>query len=114
MFWLWSRRDCHGAASRHRAHRPAEGRREETDLVWFLLGVIVLTTVGYFIFLKLAKFPTEVWYYLVWMAVMAVALDALLARAARLAWLRVTLCLDRCGCGRSHVSAPPGSACKCA
>ncbi len=93
LFWLWIGALVLALAAAIALIARRKDDSEETDLAWFLLGVMVLTTVGYFIFLKLAKFPTEVWYYLVWMSVMAVAIDALVARTARANWLRGALCL---------------------
>lgn len=62
--------------------------RDHSEVAWFLLTVILATTSAYYIFLKLLKFPTETWYYLVWMGVMAVAVDALIARMVRDGWAR--------------------------
>ncbi len=76
-----------GVLSISRRQQPSPGV-QDADLAWFCLVLMLTTTVSYYIFLKIAKFPTETWYYLVWMAVMAVAADALLARAMRTRWSR--------------------------
>ena len=69
------------------------GEAKETERTWFLLSVMVTTTAAYYIFLKLAQFPTEVWYYLLWMAIMAVAIDGLVAGIARGRRARIGLSL---------------------
>lgn len=71
--------------------RDRQHNEDDADLEWFLLAVMIATTVAYYIFLKLAKFPTETWYYLVWMALIAVAIDGLIARAAANSWRRAVL-----------------------
>src|SRR5207248_1468872 len=65
------------------AEKKTSLSNEDRDAAWFLVTVIVATTGAYFIFLKLLRFPTEVWYYLAWMGVVAVAIEALLARIIR-------------------------------
>ncbi|HMJ06245.1 MAG TPA: hypothetical protein VK474_08310, partial [Chthoniobacterales bacterium] len=90
MFWLWV--GLLGVAllvAVISMRRPAAA--QETDVTWFLLGVMIFTTAAYYLFLKLAQFPTEVWYYLLWMAVMAVAIDGLIVRFARTPWPRAAL-----------------------
>ncbi len=71
-------------------------RRDGNDssLSVFLVLVMASVTIAYYLFLKLAKFPTEVWYYLLWMAIMAVAIDAMIARVARRVWARATLIIS--------------------
>ena len=61
--------------------RKSEAERAATQLTIYLTGTAILTTVGYFAFLKVTKFPTEEWYYLLWMTVTALALDVLISRA---------------------------------
>jgi hypothetical protein len=86
MFWIWAILFLAAVvmgclllpATKNRP--PAE---TESELAWFLLTIMLATAIAYYVFLKLLKFPTEVWYYLVWMGVMAVAIDALLARMMR-------------------------------
>jgi len=68
--------------------KQRKGLDDDREVAWFLLTVIVAVTIAYYIFLTLLKFPTETWYYLVWMGVMAVAIDALLARIVRNGWAR--------------------------
>jgi hypothetical protein len=86
--WLWA---IFGLAGILAAFRILLGQRdspkeESSDLVWFLLITIAATTVSYYVFLKILHFPTEPWYYLAWMAIAAVTVDALLARASRNHW----------------------------
>ena len=71
----------------------AKRERDATDappreVACFHLTLIVGVSVAYYLFLTKMKFPSEVWYYLVWMALVAVAVDALIARAFRNSWLR--------------------------
>ena len=85
MPWLW------GAAiavfvvvavrSAFRQQRGESGRGAELSI--YLLGTVIGTTVGYYLFLKVTRFPTEEWYYLLWMGVAAVAIDARLITAWR-------------------------------
>jgi hypothetical protein len=82
MFWLWAALLATAVAAgcillfRKNEDDPTPDR----DAAWFLITVIVATTVAYYIFLRLLRFPTEVWYYLAWMGVVAVAIDALVSR----------------------------------
>ncbi len=81
------------------------GREKEGALAAFLLCVMLSTSGGYYLFLKLAKFPTEVWYYLPWMAVIAVATDCLIAQATRSARLRaIAALLTLAGAGLLYAS----------
>jgi hypothetical protein len=57
------------------------------DLGVFLFATFAATTLSYYLFLKILHFQTETWYYLVWMAIAAVAIDALLSRALRDYWV---------------------------
>ena len=91
MFWLWAAllsaaivAGCILLVGRKRP--PAD--IEDREVACFLLTIMVAITVGYYVFLKVTKFPTETWYYLVWMGVIAVAVDALIARAVRDGWGR--------------------------
>ena len=62
--------------------RRADSRRE-TELSLFLLVTVTTVTVAYYAFVKVTKFPTEEWYYLLWMATTAIAVDALIRCSAR-------------------------------
>jgi hypothetical protein len=92
VLWLWA--GLAGAAiiaagvilTRRKADLPNDTNR---DAASFLLISAFGTIAIYYLFLKILKFPTEVWYYLVGLAVIAVAIDALLARALRNGWTRV-------------------------
>jgi hypothetical protein len=92
MFWLWAALlaaaivvGCIFVLSKNN-----ESIAADRDAAWFLIAVIAAATIAYYIFLTFLKFPTEVWYYLAWMAVVAVAIDALLFRIARSDRGRVT------------------------
>lgn len=93
MIWLWGGSLALAIVSGILliAWRGRERGEREADLALYLLTAIAATTAAYYLFLKLAQFPSETWYYLVWMAVMAVALDALVARAARTGRSRLIL-----------------------
>jgi hypothetical protein len=69
MLWLWAAAILLAVASVRRDTRSQ-----------FLALTIAGTTAASFLFLKLTRFPTEVWYYLVWMGITAVAVDALITR----------------------------------
>jgi len=92
MFWLWA--VLLGAAIAAGCifllSKNNEDASADRDAAWFLIAAIVAVTIAYYVFLTLLKFPTEVWYYLAWMAVVAVALDALLSRIARSDQARLT------------------------
>src|SRR5207244_951763 len=93
MFWLWmvllSVAIITGCVLLiKRTQRPADD--EDKDIACFCLTIIVAITMAYYVFLRLLSFPTETWYYLVWMALIAVSIDALVARAARSGWGRIT------------------------
>lgn len=92
MFWLWAvllvGAIVIGCAGLLPGKKKASVRGDDSDLACFLLTIMVAITVAYYIFLKLLKFPTETWYYLVWMGVTAVAIDALIARSVRDGWAR--------------------------
>ncbi len=91
MFWLWAvlflAAIVIGCLLLPR-RKQATARGDDSELAWFLLTIMLATTIAYYIFLKLLNFPTETWYYLVWMGVMAVAIDALIARLVRDGWAR--------------------------
>ncbi|HEV2842650.1 MAG TPA: hypothetical protein VGW39_15110 [Chthoniobacterales bacterium] len=91
MFWLWvllfSAAIVTGCLLLPRK-KQAPVRGDDSEVAWFLLTIMLGTTIAYYIFLKLLKFPTETWYYLVWMGVVAVAIDALVARMVRDGWAR--------------------------
>jgi hypothetical protein len=92
LFWLWAIL-LPGAIAAGcillRTNRKGPAVQDTSDAAWFLLTVLVGVTITYYVFLTALKFPTEVWYYLVWMGVMAVAIDALLARWVRHDWARM-------------------------
>ena len=91
MFWLWAvlLTAAIVAGSIFLLSKRKENASAEPDAALFLITVIVAASLAYYIFLTLLKFPTEVWYYLAWMAVVAVAIDALLCRFARDDWSRI-------------------------
>jgi hypothetical protein len=91
MFWLWAILLAGAIVAgclllRRNRKRPSAD--DESDVVWFVLTILVALTIAYYLFLTALKFPTEAWYYLVWMGVMAVAIDALVARVMRDGWTR--------------------------
>jgi hypothetical protein len=92
MFWLWAIL-LPGAIIAGclllRTNRNKPAADDAHELAWFLLTILVALSIAYYLFLTALKFPTEVWYYLVWMAVAAVAIDALIARLARDDWPRI-------------------------
>jgi hypothetical protein len=86
MFWLWAAlflAALAGCCILLSGKKNDDVSEENAEITWFFLTVMVATTIFYYIFLKLLRFPTEVWYYLVWMAVMAVAIEALVGRFVR-------------------------------
>lgn len=91
MFWLWaillSAAIVIGCLLLPR-RKQATDRGDDSEVAWFFLTIMLTTAIAYYIFLKLLNFPTETWYYLVWMGVMAVAIDALIARLVRDGWAR--------------------------
>lgn len=91
MFWLWailfSAAIVIGCVLLPR-RKKAPARSDDSEVAWFLLTIMAATSIAYYIFLKLLMFPTETWYYLVWMGVMAVAIDAVMARLVRGGWAR--------------------------
>lgn len=58
----------------------------DADAACFVLVTAFAAATAYYGFLKVMRFPSEVWYYLVGMAITAVAIDALLARGLRGGW----------------------------
>lgn len=91
MFWLWailfSAAIVIGCALLPGRKRPS-ALDDDSEVAWFLLTIMAAITIAYYIFLKFLKFPTETWYYLVWMGVIAVAIDALVARMVHDGWTR--------------------------
>lgn len=92
MFWLWAAllaaaiaAGCFVLLSKHK-----ESAAADRDGAWFLITVIVAATTAYYVFLRLLKFPTEAWYYLAWMGIVAVAIDALLSRIGQRESVRVS------------------------
>lgn len=87
MFWLWAvllpGAIVAGCLLLGRTNRKRPSVDDGSEAAWFLPAILVALTVAYYIFLTALKFPTEVWYYLVWMGVSAVAIDALIARFVR-------------------------------
>ena len=90
MFWLWAILLPAAIVAgclllRKRSAPPSDSGSE---LASFLLAILLALTIASYTFLTALKFPTEVWYYLVWMGVTAVAIDALIARVLRDDWTR--------------------------
>ena len=87
MFWIWALllpgAIIAGCLLLGGANRKGPSADDGSELAWFLLTILVALTIAYYIFLTALKFPTEVWYYLVWMGVIAVVIDALIARWVR-------------------------------
>jgi hypothetical protein len=86
MFWLWAillpAAIVVGCLLLRTNGKPSPAD-DGKELAPFLLTILVALTLAYYLFLTALKFPTEAWYYLVWMAVAAVAIDALIARWVR-------------------------------
>jgi hypothetical protein len=91
MFWLWAvlLAAAIGGSCLFLLSKKSEDSADR-EKAQFLITAIIGITIAYYIFLTLLKFPTEVWYYLVWMGVVAVALDALLFLVGRSAPARLT------------------------
>ena len=91
LFWLWAillpGAIVAGCLLLRTRKRPTP--QDASDAAWFLLTTLVAVTITYYVFLTALKFPTEVWYYLVWMGLTAVAIDALVARWLRDDWARL-------------------------
>jgi Dolichyl-phosphate-mannose-protein mannosyltransferase len=86
MFWLWAVLLLAAIVTAFvlaRAEKKTAHGNDDRDAAFFLAAVIVAVTGAYYLFLTVLKFPTEVWYYLAWMGVAAVAIDALLGRIIR-------------------------------
>ena len=64
-------------------NRNLNDRRYAAALPVFLISTCIITGVAYLVFLKVTKFPTEEWYYLLWIAVFALGVDVVIAHAAR-------------------------------
>ncbi len=92
MLWLWAGLALAAVIIGGRAIMPKQERRSPNDInrdtACFLLASAFGTVAIYYAFLKILKFPTEVWYYLVGLAVVAVVIDAILGRALHGAWMR--------------------------
>lgn len=90
LLWLWGA--VIAAALARAIYLVTRGENQEArERGWFFVGVMIASATVYYVFLKLAKFPTEVWYYLLLMAVVAVAADALIVRMLRVSWARLAL-----------------------
>lgn len=95
MFWLWAAALAAAIAGSCIFVLPKKERPAAADggATQFIIMALIGVTPAYYIFLNLLRFPTEVWYYLVWMGAVAVAIDALIwlvgrnerARVVRLA-----------------------------
>jgi hypothetical protein len=86
MFWAWALLLLGAIVTAFvvvRTKKKTSGNNDDRDAAWFLVTVIVAVTGAYYLFLTLLKFPTEAWYYLAWMGVVAVAIEALLGRIIR-------------------------------
>src|SRR2546423_2791421 len=86
MFWIWAVLLATAIIAGcvlflRKRERPLKS--DDRDAVWFALTAIITTTFAYCAFLMILKFPTEVWYYLMWMAIVAVAIDAVVVRLTR-------------------------------
>lgn len=68
---------------RHRKPAP------EWDLLLFGILVSITSIAGYYAFLKTVSYPTEPWYYLALLAIIAAALDLLASRLAQIRWIRL-------------------------
>lgn len=80
MPWLWGAAIISAAAAALISvfRRERSESRRGAQLSVFLLATVITATLAYYVFLKFTKFPTEEWYYLLWMAIAAVPADALL------------------------------------
>ena len=86
MFWLWALLLAAALVAGSiflLARNKKSAAADDRDAGLFLITLIIAATLAYYIFLTFLKFPTEVWYYLPWMGVVAVAIDALLSRTLR-------------------------------
>jgi hypothetical protein len=86
MFWLWAALLLAAIVTAFvlaRAEKKTSHGNDDRDAALFLVTVIAAITGAYYLFLTVLKFPTEVWYYLAWMGVTAVAIDGLLGRIIR-------------------------------
>jgi hypothetical protein len=93
MFWLWVALFLAAVAiALILLVRPQLTQARGSDnrqVAAFFLTLIGGITCTYYIFLKVLNFPSEVWYYLVWMAVIALAIDVLISRVTTTVWLRL-------------------------
>lgn len=53
--------------------------KQHQDLALFCLTTLVISIPGYFLFLKILGYPTQPWYYLALMAIVALAVDGVLS-----------------------------------
>jgi len=72
----------------------ADNASPERDLLLFGLVTLMLSLVGYYIFLKMLSYKTYPWYYLALMSILAAAMDLLVEKMAHIGWVRVV----RLGC----------------
>lgn len=92
MPWLWAGLVLAAVVSGGRSiakPTPSSPNDSNRDAICFLLASAFGTIASYYAFLKVLKFPTEVWYYLVGLAMVAVVIDAILGRTLRRGWMRV-------------------------
>jgi hypothetical protein len=84
MLWLWATvvATAVGLVAITAAGRHARTGGRNRGVAAFLVGTALLTAFAYLVFLKVTKFPTEEWYYLLLLAVVAVAADVVIARAS--------------------------------
>lgn len=71
-----------------RKRSTAEGCRGRGPATLFALVAAVLVCLGYYGFFRFLSYPTQPWYYLVWIGLMGVCLDVLFATWSHLLWLR--------------------------
>ena len=95
MPWIWAAvlitAATVGVAGVVRRQRADSARGAELSL--FLLATIAVATAAYYTFVKVTKFPTEEWYYLLCMAITAIAVDALILPSIRSGKLRIVQAL---------------------
>jgi uncharacterized membrane protein len=90
LLWLWVVLACLALASGYLlAKRNGSVPNDNNNAARFLVVTTALTVVAFYMFLKQLRFPSEVWYYLVPIGIVAIAIDALIARAVRDNWLRL-------------------------
>ena len=62
---------------------------EQADRALFCVTVLLVGTLGYFIFLKILSYPTQPWYYVALLALMAMSLEFLLSLLANRVFGRI-------------------------